>query len=61
METPIMEGNKKNIKVATPLNNPLMPIGELTTFEEPVVTVKKSKMPAELAEKNNDNTKNMAM
>ncbi|GGK32248.1 hypothetical protein GCM10007962_28290 [Yeosuana aromativorans] len=61
METPMMDGNKKKIKVAIPLNNPLIPIGELTTLEEPVVTVKKSKIPAELADKNNDSNKKIAM
>jgi len=56
-----MEGNKKNIKVVKPLNNPITPIGEFTIFEEPVVTVRKSKMPAELADKNKDSIKNIDM
>tara|TARA_R110002050_G_scaffold42086_5_gene101669 strand:+ start:2234 stop:2404 length:171 start_codon:yes stop_codon:yes gene_type:complete len=56
-----MDGNKKKINVVKPLNNPVTPIGELTILEEPVETVRKSKIPAELADKNNDNTKNSAM
>ena len=55
-----MDGNRKNIKVVKPLNNPITPIGEFTIFEEPVVTVKKSKIPAELAAKNKDNAKKIA-
>jgi hypothetical protein len=61
MVAPIMEGNKKKINVVNPLNSPTTPMGELTTLEEPVVTVRKSKIPAALAERNNDNIKNMAM
>jgi len=56
-----MEGNKKKIKVVKPLNSPTTPIGEFTIFEDPVDTVRKSKIPAELAERNNDNNKNMAI
>jgi len=47
-----MDGNKKNINVVNPLNKPVTPIGEFTIFEEPVVTVRKSKIPAEAADKN---------
>ena len=56
-----MDGNKKKINVVNPLNNPVTPIGEFTIFEDPVETVIKSKIPAELADKNDDNTKNIAM
>jgi hypothetical protein len=56
-----MDGNKKKIKVVKPLNKPLTPIGEFTILDEPVVTVRKSKIPAELADKNNDNNKKIAM
>lgn len=56
-----MDGNKKKINVVNPLNNPTTPIGELTTFDEPVETVIKSKIPAALEERNNDNIKNMAI
>lgn len=51
METPIIDGNKKNIKVVKPLIKPLTPIGEFTIRDEPVVTVRKSQMPAEADEK----------
>lgn len=47
----MIEGNKKKINVVKPLNKPLTPIGELTILEEPVVTVIKSQIPAEDAEK----------
>ena len=56
-----MDGNKKKIKVVKPLNKPITPIGEFTILEEPVVTVIKSKIPAALADINNDNIKNMAV
>jgi len=61
MVTPMIEGNKKKIKVVNPLNKPTTPMGELTILEEPVETVKKSKIPAELAERNKDKTKKMLM
>jgi hypothetical protein len=47
----MIEGNKKKINVVKPLNKPLMPIGEFTILEDPVVTVIKSQTPAEVAEK----------
>jgi hypothetical protein len=47
----MIEGNKKKINVVKPLNKPLTPIGEFTILEEPVVTVIKSQIPAEVAEK----------
>ena len=56
-----MDGNKKKINVVNPLNKPTTPIGEFTTLEEPVETVRKSKIPAALADRNNDNKKNIAM
>ena len=59
METPIIDGNKKKIKTARPLNNPITPNGELTINEEPVVTIKESKIPAEPAERNKAIIKNM--
>ncbi len=55
-----MDGNRKNIKVVKPLNNPITPIGELTIFEEPVVTVRKSKIPADADAKNKDSAKKIA-
>jgi hypothetical protein len=61
MARPIIEGNKKKIKVVRPLKSPITPTGEFTIREEPVVTVKKSKIPAELADKNIANKKNIAM
>ena len=38
------------MKVVNPLNNPKTPLGEFTIFDDPVVTVKLSKIPAELAD-----------
>ncbi|GAA4975505.1 hypothetical protein GCM10023315_27770 [Algibacter aquimarinus] len=43
------------------LNKPLIPNGELTIEEDPVVTVTLSKIPAELAEKNKARKKKIAM
>tara|TARA_R110002126_G_scaffold149420_1_gene295367 strand:+ start:126 stop:311 length:186 start_codon:yes stop_codon:yes gene_type:complete len=60
METPIIEGNKKNIKIAMPLKRPLIPDGEFTKDDDPVVTVILSKIPAELAAKNRPIIKNIA-
>jgi hypothetical protein len=60
METPTIEGNKKKMSIVNALNNPLIAMGELTIFEEPVVTVMLSKMPAEDADKNTANTKKIA-
>jgi hypothetical protein len=60
METPTIEGNKKKMSIVNALNNPLIAMGELTIFEEPVVTVILSKIPAEDADKNTANTKKMA-
>jgi len=57
----MIEGNKKKINAVNPLNNPITPIGELTIFEELVETVRKSKIPAALAERNNDNIKNIVI
>ena len=57
----MIDGNKKKINTASPLNNPLIPIGELTIFEEPVVVVRKSKTPAVLAAKNIDMKKKIAI
>ena len=48
----MIEGNKKKIKTDKPLNNPVTPKGEFTINDEPVVTVKESKIPAEPAERN---------
>jgi hypothetical protein len=50
MEAPIMDGNKKKIKMVMPFINPFIAIGELIILEEPVVVVKESKKPAALAE-----------
>jgi hypothetical protein len=46
--------------MVNPLNKPVTPNGEFTILEEPVVTVKKSKIPADEADKNNANKKNIA-
>ena len=56
----MMEGNKKKIKMVKPLNKPVTPNGEFTILEEPVVTVRKSNIPADEADKNNANKKNIA-
>jgi hypothetical protein len=61
METPIIDGNKKNTKVVKPLNNPITPIGEFTIFEDPVVTVRESKIPAEAAAKSRANKKKITI
>ncbi|GAA4270487.1 hypothetical protein [Hyunsoonleella aestuarii] len=55
-----MEGNKKNINIVKALNRPEIPIGEFTIKDDPVVTVKKSKIPAEDADKNKDKRKKIA-
>ena len=57
IETPTIEGNKKNIKMVKALNKPVIPIGEFTILEEPVVAVTESKKPAVAADKKNDNNK----
>tara|TARA_R110002049_G_scaffold304526_2_gene499857 strand:- start:107 stop:283 length:177 start_codon:yes stop_codon:yes gene_type:complete len=44
-----MDGNKKKIKTDMVLKRAVTPDGELTTLEDPVVTVTLSKIPAELA------------
>jgi len=41
-----MEGNKNSINTVIPLNIPLIPKGEFTMFEDPVVAVMESKIPA---------------
>ena len=46
MEAPIIEGNRKKIKVVNPLNKLLIPLGELTILDEPVLTVNESNKPA---------------
>ena len=55
-----MEGNKKKIKMVNPLNKPVPPNGEFTILEQPVVTVRKPNIPADEADKNNANKKNIA-
>jgi len=60
MATPIIEGNKKKIKVDNPLKRFEIPVGEFTIIAEPVVTVSESKIPAEAAAINNDNIKKIA-
>jgi hypothetical protein len=61
IDAPIMEGNKKKIKIVSPLNTLLTPIGEFTILEEPVVAVTLSKMPAVAAANASDNIKKIAM
>lgn len=50
----MIEGNKKKIKIANALNNPLTPIGEFTILDELVVAVIESKKPALAAERKKD-------
>ena len=50
MDAPIMDGNRKKIKIATPLKRFETPIGEFTIRDEPVV-----------AAINKDNIKKIAM
>jgi len=57
IETPTIDGNKKNIKIVRPLNKPETPIGEFTILEEPVVAVTESKKPAEAVAKKKANIK----
>ena len=59
MATPMIEGNRKKIKIVRPFNKLFTPIGEFTILEEPVVAVTESKRPAEAADKKNDNKKKM--
>ena len=54
MDTPIMDGNKKNIKIDKPFNKPVTPIGEFTILEEPVVPVIPSQIPAVVADKSRE-------
>ena len=56
-----MDGNRKNIKTATPLKRFETPIGEFTIRDEPVVAVMKSNIPAAVAAINKDNRKKIAM
>lgn len=56
----MIDGNKKKINMVIPLNKPVMPDGEFTMEEDPVVTVRLSKIPAALAEKNKEIIKKMA-
>ena len=60
-DAPIMDGNKKKIKIANPLKRFETPIGEFTTRDEPVVAVMKSNMPAVEAAIKSDNTKKIAI
>jgi len=60
MERPMIEGNKKKIKVVNSLNNPITPIGEFTTFDDPTETDKKSNIPAEIAAINKAKNKKIA-
>ena len=46
--------------MVNPLNKPVTPKGEFTILEEPVVTVRKSKIPADDADKNSANKKKIA-
>jgi len=59
METPIIEGNRKNIKIVNTFNNPYTPIGEFTILDEPVVAVIESNKPAVAADKKKDKDKKM--
>jgi len=60
MEAPIIEGNKKKIKVVSPFNRPLIPIGELTINEDPVLTVNESNNPADAPARKMEKRKNIA-
>jgi hypothetical protein len=57
IETPTIEGNKKNIKIVNALKILETPIGEFTILDEPVVAVTESKKPAVAADKKNDSNK----
>jgi hypothetical protein len=56
----MIDGNKKKIKIDMVLKRAVMPDGELTMLEDPVVTVTLSKIPAELAEISKAMIKKMA-
>ena len=56
-----MDGNKKNIKTVNALIIPVTPIGEFTILEEPVVPVTPSQIPADVADKKKEISKNIAM
>ena len=60
IEIPIIDGNKKKMKVVSPLNKPLTPEGEFTILEEPVVAVMESNKPAVAADKKKDKPRKMA-
>ncbi|EPR71907.1 hypothetical protein ADIWIN_3105 [Winogradskyella psychrotolerans RS-3] len=61
IEAPIMEGNRKKIKIVTPLNKLFIPIGEFTIRAELVVAVILSNIPAVVAAIKTDNIKKIAM
>jgi hypothetical protein len=56
-DAPIIDGNRKKIKIVNPLKRFETPIGEFTIWEEPVVAVIKSNIPAVAADINSDNRK----
>lgn len=58
--TPIIEGNKKKINTVRPLNSPVIPIGEFTILDDPVVAVIESNNPAEIAAINSEINAKMA-
>jgi hypothetical protein len=61
IEAPIIDGNKKKIKIVKPLKRPFTPIGEFTILEEPVVAVMLSNIPAVVAAINSDSIKKIAI
>ena len=50
METPIIDGYKKIIKLVKPANNPPRAYGEFTILDEPTVDVNESNKPASAPE-----------
>lgn len=56
-----MDGNRKKIKIDNPLYKLLIPYGEFTIREDPVVAVILSKIPAFAAEITKASAKKIAM
>jgi hypothetical protein len=61
IDTPIIEGKRKKIKIVKAFNKPETPIGEFTILEEPVVAVTESKKPADAADRKKANNINTAI
>tara|TARA_R110002111_G_scaffold86995_8_gene136301 strand:- start:3466 stop:3651 length:186 start_codon:yes stop_codon:yes gene_type:complete len=61
MEAPIIDGNRKKINMANPLNKLFTPIGEFTIRAELVVAVILSNIPAVVAAISSANIKKIAI